>query len=41
MRFVVKERLCWGEGNVSDLQPRGQPFEFDGKYRELGVEGSV
>ncbi|CAG8924855.1 unnamed protein product [Penicillium salamii] len=30
MRFVIKERLRWGDGNLSDLQPRGKPFEFDG-----------
>ena len=27
MRFVVTERLRWGE----DLQPRGGPFEYAGK----------
>jgi len=31
MRFVVKERLCWGDGDVQDLRPKGGPFEFDGK----------
>lgn len=31
MRFVVKERLCWGDSDSSeDLKPRGRPFEFDG-----------
>lgn len=31
MRFVVKERLCWGNGDSpEDLKPRGRPFEFDG-----------
>ncbi|CAG7919247.1 unnamed protein product [Penicillium olsonii] len=30
MRFVIKERLQWGDGKLSDLQPRGKPFEFDG-----------
>lgn len=35
MRFVVKERLRWGDGNQSDLQPRGQPFEFDEDIRIL------
>ncbi|KAE8154768.1 hypothetical protein BDV25DRAFT_81892 [Aspergillus avenaceus] len=29
MRFVVKDRLRWGEGKPEDLQPRGRPFEFD------------
>ncbi|KAJ5337662.1 hypothetical protein N7452_004390 [Penicillium brevicompactum] len=35
MRFVVKERLRWGDGNQSDLQPRGHPFEFDEDIRIL------
>jgi hypothetical protein len=30
MRFVVKERLRWGEGTADDLKPRGQPFEYEG-----------
>lgn len=31
MRFVVKERLRWGDGDSpEDLKPRGRPFEFDG-----------
>lgn len=30
MRFVVKERLCWGDGDADDLKPKGRPFEFDG-----------
>lgn len=30
MRFVVKERLCWGDGDAGDLKPKGRPFEFDG-----------
>ncbi|KAJ5307750.1 hypothetical protein N7476_008406 [Penicillium atrosanguineum] len=29
MRFVVKERLHWGNGDTDDLRPRGSPFEFD------------
>ncbi|OJJ02427.1 hypothetical protein ASPVEDRAFT_672916 [Aspergillus versicolor CBS 583.65] len=29
MRFVVKERLRWGEGTADDLKPRGQPFEYE------------
>ncbi|KAJ5574264.1 uncharacterized protein N7459_008691 [Penicillium hispanicum] len=29
MRFVVKERLGWGDGNAEDLKPKGRPFEFD------------
>ncbi|CAG8053767.1 unnamed protein product [Penicillium salamii] len=35
MRFVIKERLRWGDGNQSDLQPRGKPFEFDEDIRIL------
>lgn len=32
MRFVVRERLCWGDGiHPEDLRPRGGPFEFAGK----------
>ena len=31
MRFVVKERLRWGDGDIKDLQPKGAPFEFDGR----------
>lgn len=32
VRFVVKERLRWGngEGNARDLQAKGRPFEFEG-----------
>lgn len=33
MRFVVKERLCWGDGSIEDLRPRGGPFEYAGKER--------
>ncbi|KAI9370443.1 hypothetical protein BJX61DRAFT_535636 [Aspergillus egyptiacus] len=29
MRFVVKERLRWGEGTADDLKPKGRPFEFE------------
>lgn len=32
MRFVVKERLRWGNGDTNDLKPRGSPFEFDGTW---------
>ena len=35
MRFVVKERLGWGEGDMEDLKPRGMPFEFDGRMDGL------
>jgi hypothetical protein len=31
MRFVVKERLCWGDGSPDGLRPRGGPFEYAGK----------
>lgn len=37
VQFVLKERLCWGEGNLDDLKARGRPFEFDGmegRYEE-------
>ncbi|OKO90917.1 N-acetylglucosamine-induced protein 1 [Penicillium subrubescens] len=30
MRFVVKERLCWGDGSPDGLRPRGGPFEYAG-----------
>lgn len=33
MRFVVTERLCWGDGSAEDLRPRGGLFEFSGKER--------
>jgi hypothetical protein len=33
MRFVVKERLGWGDGSLEDLRPRGGPFEYAGKGR--------
>ena len=36
MRFVVKERLGWGDGNAEDLKPKGRPFEFDGMILQLG-----
>ncbi|KKK17353.1 hypothetical protein P175DRAFT_0429491 [Aspergillus ochraceoroseus IBT 24754] len=29
MRFVVRERLQWGEGRPEDLMPKGRPFEFN------------
>lgn len=35
MRFVVKERLDWGDGNIEDLKPKGRPFEFDGQSVRL------
>ncbi|KAL4811019.1 hypothetical protein BDV18DRAFT_128412 [Aspergillus unguis] len=35
MRFVVKERLCWGEGTAEDLKPKGQPFECKDDMRIL------
>ncbi|KAJ5095713.1 hypothetical protein NUU61_005069 [Penicillium alfredii] len=35
MRFVVKERLRWGDGNPEDLQPKGRPFEFNEDIRIL------
>ncbi|PLB37857.1 GIG1 family protein [Aspergillus candidus] len=47
MRFVVKERLRWGEGSAEDLKPRGRPFEYDEDIRILfndwpyGVEDGI
>ncbi|KAL4998817.1 hypothetical protein BDV10DRAFT_166348 [Aspergillus recurvatus] len=35
MRFVVKERLCWGEGTAEDLKPKGKPFEYEEDIRIL------
>ncbi|KAL4765997.1 GIG1 family protein [Aspergillus foveolatus] len=35
MRFVVKERLCWGEGTAEDLKPKGRPFEYKDDMRIL------
>lgn len=32
MRFVVKERLHWGDGDTDNLKPKGRPFEYDGSY---------
>ncbi|KAJ5748479.1 uncharacterized protein N7511_010175 [Penicillium nucicola] len=47
MRFVVKERLQWGDGNIEGLQPRGNPFEYNEDIRILyndwpyGVETDI
>ncbi|KAF9884311.1 hypothetical protein FE257_001889 [Aspergillus nanangensis] len=48
MRFVVQERLCWGDGHCNeDLKPRGRPFEFNEDLRILyndfpyGVEDGI
>ena len=31
LRFVVRERLHWGDGDdLSQLKPKGRPFEYDG-----------
>ncbi|KAJ6074621.1 uncharacterized protein N7446_002398 [Penicillium canescens] len=35
MRFVVKERLHWGDGSTEDLKPRGNLFEYDDDIRIL------
>ncbi|KAJ5933449.1 hypothetical protein N7454_005778 [Penicillium verhagenii] len=35
MRFVVKERLEWGDGNIEDMKPKGGPFEFSEDIRIL------
>jgi hypothetical protein len=34
MRFVVTERLCWGDGSAEDLRPCGGLFEFSGKDQD-------
>lgn len=38
MRFVVKERLHWGDGNTEDLKPRGNLFEYDGMAYTVEME---
>ncbi|EPS30382.1 hypothetical protein PDE_05333 [Penicillium oxalicum 114-2] len=35
MRFVVTERLRWGNGALEHLQPRGRPFEYAEDVRVL------
>ena len=40
MRFVVKERLGWGNGEDEILKPRGAPFEFNGMTRSLSLSKS-
>ena len=35
MRFVVKERLGWGD-NREDVKPRGGPFEYEGTGHRVG-----
>jgi hypothetical protein len=35
MRFVIKERLHWGDGKITDLQPRGKAFEHEGTFCDL------
>ncbi|KAJ5628884.1 hypothetical protein N7490_011112 [Penicillium lividum] len=35
MRFVVKERLEWGDGDADDLKPKGGLFEFNEDIRIL------
>ncbi|KAA8647370.1 hypothetical protein EYZ11_008545 [Aspergillus tanneri] len=47
MRFVVKERLGWGDGTTEDLKPKGRPFECDEDIKILyndwpyGVEDGI
>ncbi|KAL4890051.1 hypothetical protein BDV59DRAFT_185587 [Aspergillus ambiguus] len=47
MRFIIKERLEWGDGKAEDLKARGRPFEFDEDIRILyndwpyGVEKGI
>ena len=36
LRFVVRERLRWGDGDdLSQLKPKGRPFEYDGSLSSL------
>ncbi|KAJ5232139.1 hypothetical protein N7468_005095 [Penicillium chermesinum] len=35
MRFILKERLGWADGENAVLKPRGAPFEFDEDIRIL------
>lgn len=35
MRFVVQERLGWGDGDTKSLMPKGKPFEYSGRYLTL------
>lgn len=35
MRFVVKERLGWGD-NWEEIKPRGGPFEYEGMAQVTG-----
>ncbi|KAJ5667160.1 hypothetical protein N7507_003024 [Penicillium longicatenatum] len=35
MRFVVKERLKWGDGDTEEMKPKGGMFEFDDDIRIL------
>jgi hypothetical protein len=35
MRFVVKERLGWGD-NWEGVKPRGGPFEYEGTGHRVG-----
>lgn len=32
MRFIIRERLRWGDGKAEDLKARGRPFEFEGEW---------
>ncbi|GES66051.1 hypothetical protein ATEIFO6365_0013001900 [Aspergillus terreus] len=47
MRFIIRERLRWGDGKAEDLKARGRPFEFDEDMRILyndwpyGVEEGI
>jgi len=41
MRFVVKERLRWGDGDTNDLKPRGGLFESDGRRHLLPGYGQL
>ncbi|PLB45578.1 hypothetical protein P170DRAFT_246760 [Aspergillus steynii IBT 23096] len=47
LRFIIKERLRWGEGTAEDLKPKGRPFELDEDIKILyndwpyGIEEGV
>jgi hypothetical protein len=36
MKFVITERLHWGDGDPENIRPCGRPFEFAGKVNARG-----
>jgi hypothetical protein len=36
MKFVITERLRWGDGDPENIRPCGRPFEFAGKVNARG-----